>query len=198
MTRRQPARPSALMLAAVLALAGCASSSPTSPAQQASAAATTLTPTATPTPAPVPVVVVRVIDGDTVDVRPATPHPTDPARTERVRLLGIDAPETAHDQPAQCGAEAATDALTEQLRHRPVTLTLDPISGHHDRYGRTLGYLDAGGHDTGLALIKAGRVETWHPKSTPAPTRYPAYASAQTAAQQKQVGSWATCPTLGR
>lgn len=187
--------------AAGLALAGCVSSSPTtptSPAQPVSGTATMLTPTATPTPAPVPVVVVRVIDGDTVDVRPATPPSTGPARTERVRLLGIDAPETAHDQPAQCGADDATDALREQLRHRPVTLTLDPISGHHDRYGRTLGYLDADGHDVALALVQAGLVEAWHPKSTPAPTRYPYYARAQASAQRAQAGSWVTCPALGR
>ncbi len=184
-------------VAAALALAGCATSSPTapiSPAQQVSGAATTLTTTATP----VPVVVVRVIDGDTVDVRPATPHPTGPDRTERVRLLGIDAPETAHDHPAQCGADDATDALREQLRHRPVTLTLDPISGHHDRYGRTLGYLQADGHDVALDLVRAGMVEAWHPPSAPAPTRYPPYAAAQETAEASRAGLWATCPTLGR
>lgn len=193
-----------LAAAVALALAGCVSSSPTSPtspAQQASVAATTLTPHRDPHARDTSLRagrVVRVIDGDTVDVRPATPPSTGPARTERVRLLGIDAPETAHDQPAQCGAEVATAALREQLRSGPVTLTLDPISGHHDRYGRTLGYLDADGHDTGLRLIEAGRVEAWHPKSTPAPARYLVYAAAQAQAQAARAGSWATCPTLGR
>lgn len=186
-----------ILATAVTALSGCVTSSPVSGAPAGTASsAEAVSPSES-----VPVVVVRVIDGDTVDVRPTTQRPSEtgrPGRAERVRLLGIDAPESAHDQPAQCGADAATEALREQLPPGPVTLTLDPASSHHDRYGRTLGYLEVDGHDVALTLVQAGLVEAWHPRSAPAPTRHPAYARAQKDAQAAQAGSWATCPILGR
>ena len=76
-----------------------------------------------------------VLDGDTFDL---TTCSTD--TSERVRLLGIDAPEIAHDgNPAQCWADEASTELRRLVAKRRVLLTFD-----HDCigvYGRTLAYV---------------------------------------------------------
>lgn len=59
--------------------------------------------------------VTRVVDGDTVEVQPASGPPT------TVRLLGIDAPESvAPGTPVECGSEDAAAHLTELLLQNPV------------------------------------------------------------------------------
>jgi micrococcal nuclease len=80
--------------------------------------------------------VVRVVDGDTVDVR--LPE----GRTERVRLIGMDTPETVDPRrPVQCfGREAAARAHA-LLDGQTVGLERDASQGERDRYGRLLAYL---------------------------------------------------------
>ena len=90
--------------------------------------------------------VVYVVDGDTVDVRHG-------ARVERVRLIGIDAPE-AHDSAkldrdarrshrSKAAIEAmgrrATEFTARRLGERTVGLELDVEQ--RDPYGRLLAYL---------------------------------------------------------
>ncbi len=76
-------------------------------------------------------VVVRVVDGDTVDVR-------FDGRLERVRLLNVDTPETVDpDRPVECLGEEATAFLAETLPSgTEVTLEFDV--DRQDRYGRLL------------------------------------------------------------
>ena len=69
--------------------------------------------------------VVKVIDGDTVDV-------LNNGRTERVRLIGIDAPESG--QPF---GTKAKQHLINLVGNRQV----DVISSSVDRYGRSLGQI---------------------------------------------------------
>ena len=73
-----------------------------------------------------------VIDGDTLDL--------DACGTgERLRLLGIDAPEAAHDgEPAECGAAQATGWLTSAALGQDLSLTYDQECFGH--FGRTLVY----------------------------------------------------------
>lgn len=78
-----------------------------------------------------PVRVVEVTDGDTVVVR--MPGSED----ERLRLIGVDAPETA-DPPDPYGPEAAAYAR-ERLEGRKVYLETDVEE--RDRHGRLLGYV---------------------------------------------------------
>jgi micrococcal nuclease len=135
-----------------------------------------------------------VIDGDTFDG-----HRTD-GTVVRVRLLGIDAPEVAHDgTPAACGGDAAKAALAALLRDKVVSVATDPVTGTTDQYGRMLAYVSVAGiDDIGLRLVSDGMVEAWHPGSERAPTRYASYVVAQGAARTDGRGSWPTCGTLGR
>jgi micrococcal nuclease len=78
--------------------------------------------------------VVKVVDGDTLRVRLAA------GRTERVRLIGIDTPETVKpDTPVQCYGRAASAAAHRLLDGRDVRLVADVET--RDRYGRLLAYV---------------------------------------------------------
>jgi micrococcal nuclease len=76
--------------------------------------------------------VTKVVDGDTVDLSDG----------RRVRLLGIDTPETVDpEKPVECWGPEATEFARNMLLNRPVTATGDPTQDAVDRYGRTLAYL---------------------------------------------------------
>lgn len=104
---------------------------------------------------------IMVIDGDTVAL------PCDPAKgiypgcAERIRLEGIDAPETW--QP-RCEAERirgyeAKAKLVELLRGHEVEVTrID-----RDRYGRTLARLEADGIDVEGPMLASGHAVVWAP-----------------------------------
>jgi micrococcal nuclease len=80
----------------------------------------------------------RVVDGDTIRAR------TGPGRTERVRLLGIDAPEVSDTRTgsAQCGgAEAFAELASLLPRGTPILLVTDPSQDRRDRFGRLLAYV---------------------------------------------------------
>lgn len=105
---------------------------------------------------------ITIIDGDTVAL------PCDPARGiypgcgERLRLVGIDAPETG--RRARCEAETvagldAKAALAGILRGRSVEITRTGV----DKYRRTLARLTAGGHPVDEAMLAAGAAIPYHP-----------------------------------
>jgi endonuclease YncB( thermonuclease family) len=80
-------------------------------------------------------VIVRVIDGDTIVVRPL-----EETRRPRytVRLLGIDSPEHS---PRECGAKLATNRARRMApRGRRVLLKTDPTQPLFDRFDRLLAY----------------------------------------------------------
>jgi micrococcal nuclease len=119
----------------------------------------------------------RVIDGDTVLVRLAN------GRGERVRLIGIDAPEV-HESPKLAREIALTgrDLATIQRRGRDaaaLTAVLLPISGRigleldiepRDRQGRLLAYVwRDDGVLVNLALLEAGHAR---PLAIPPNVRY--------------------------
>ena len=87
----------------------------------------------------VPGVVTRVVDGDTVIVR-FSPPPEGFGETERVRLIGIDAPESVRPgTPVQRFSEEAAAYTRGNLLGRRVLLSFDREL--RDRYGRVLAYL---------------------------------------------------------
>lgn len=148
--------------------------------------------------------VVRVIDGDTIAVEPTEdlPSTNDDGDEHVVRLLGIDAPEMNFydDESPECGAQEATDYLTELLPEAvAVTIVSDEAADETDRYGRSLAYIESPEtDDVGLAMITEGHAAAWVPQSTPDPERLPTYEDAMTTAQTDRTGAWAQCPAIGR
>lgn len=98
-------------------------------------------------------VVSRVVDGDTVHIRSR-----EGGETEKVRLIGVDAPEMHFDGSGtpDYWAEAAKNYLRERLEGREVTVKLEPLDVR-DRYGRLLAYLYLGdSENVNLQLIRDG------------------------------------------
>lgn len=108
-----------------------------------------------------PARVVRVVDGDTVRVWVA-------GREERVRLVGVDAPERfpgphLEQQARQLGkspdellrwAHAAYAFARQRLRGQRAALELD--AEERDQFGRLLAYLWVGGVQFNVELVREG------------------------------------------
>ncbi len=122
----------------------------------------------------------HVDDGDTIEVR------VDGGR-ERVRYIGIDAPEIAHDGVGGARGGAAAAHLNRALvGGRRVRLELD--RERRDRYGRLLAYVWEGPRMVNLEIVRRGyaRVLTIPPN-----VRYERwFARAQAEAQAAQRGLW--------
>lgn len=85
--------------------------------------------------------VTRAVDGDTLVLHSGA----------KVRLIGIDTPEVG-----QCGYYEAKVLLASLTVGRTVTLTAAARTDT-DRYGRLLRYVDVGSTDVGLRMITSGR-----------------------------------------
>lgn len=100
-------------------------------------------------PTGTPVYVSRVVDGDTIEV--TMPN----GRTEDVRYIGVDTPETvAPGEPVGCfgpKASAFNEALVEGRRAR---LRFD--QERRDYYGRLLAYVYVGERFVNAELLKRG------------------------------------------
>lgn len=102
-----------------------ASSGDSAPATTFPSPATSTTATTAAVPPGAVLPVVRVADGDTLTVRID-------GRRERVRVIGIDTPETG-----ECGFDAAREALVRAVSGG-VRLEADGTQDDRDRYGRLL------------------------------------------------------------
>lgn len=92
--------------------------------------------------------VTAVFDGDTIEVGWGR-------RRERVRLLGVDAPETVHpDRPVECGGPEASAFTSRRLLGRRVSLTFD--RERRDRYGRLLAFVAVDGARVNDELLMLG------------------------------------------
>lgn len=122
------------------------------------------------------VVVAGVVDGDTVDVE--RPDGT----TDRVRLIGINAPESD-----ECFAREAAEELRALVDGAAVELVADTTD--RDRYDRLLRYVEVDGSDVGETLIESGHaIARRYPPDT---MRADAYERAQEAPEQARIGLWA-------
>ena len=94
--------------------------------------------------------VLRVVDGDTVEVRLGD-------RDETVRLIGIDTPETVDPRsPVECFGEEASDR-TKALLPEGTAVRLVADVEARDRYDRLLAYLYRDdGTFVNLALVEDG------------------------------------------
>ena len=111
-------------------------------------------------------------DGDTLRIGP-----------ERIRLHGIDAPESAQTCSAggktwACG-EAATRALRERIGGRPVECT----ERDRDRYGRIVAVCSIAGADLNAWMVEKGWAVAYRKYSTD-------YVSHETSAKAARRGVW--------
>jgi micrococcal nuclease len=76
-----------------------------------------------------------VSDGDTIAVMMD-------GREEKVRMIGVDTPETVKpNSPVECYGEAASNFLKSYLKNQNIRLESDPINQNRDRYDRLLRYV---------------------------------------------------------
>ena len=74
--------------------------------------------------------VIRVIDGDTLKVDLGI-------RTETIRLIGVDTPETVHPQkPVEHFGKEASAFTRSVAQGKVVRLEDDPENSNRDKYGR--------------------------------------------------------------
>jgi micrococcal nuclease len=101
--------------------------------------------------------VLRVVDGDTIDIR------DDVRGRLRVRLLGIDTPETKKPgYTVGCWGPEATEFAESTMVGQRVALVTDPTQDRTDRYGRTLAYLGrADGWDYSVESARAGAAKSY-------------------------------------
>src|SRR4029077_3086351 len=98
-----------------------------------------------------------VVDGDTVDI-------VDDVRGRlRIRLLGIDTPETKKPgYTVGCWGPEATQFAKSTMAGQRVALVPDPTQDRTDRYGRTLAYLvRADGWDYSVEAARAGAAHAY-------------------------------------
>jgi micrococcal nuclease len=129
--------------------------------------------------------VLKVVDGDTIDIR------DDVRGRLRVRVLGIDTPETKKPgYTVGCWGPEATAFAESTLLGQRVALVTDPTQGIHDRYGRTLAYLEkADGWDYSTEAARAGTARAYVYQGRPA-VRLPAIAAAENEARGANRGLW--------
>ena len=136
--------------------------------------------------------VTRVVDGDTIDIRIA-------GREERVRLIGIDTPETRKpNSPIECyGPEAS--AFTAALLPVGTQVRIERDTVGRDDYGRLLGYVhlvDATGRPTTFVNLEIVRTGHATPLSIgPNDTFAGDFAAAARAAEAADLGLWSACST---
>lgn len=128
---------------------------------------------------------VRIVhDGDTITVERF-------GKAEKIRLLGIDTPETSDPRkPVQCFGREASAYMKELLQGRAVRLESDPSQGEYDKYGRRLAYV---WRDDGLfinqALIADGYAHEYTYQSVPYQYQA-AFKAAQIEARDGERGLW--------
>ena len=128
----------------------------------------------------------RVVDGDTIEIAIG-------GKTERVRLIGVDTPETKHPtKGVECyGPEAS--AYTEQLLPTGTALRVERDIEARDKYGRLLLYVYTADSNVfvNLDLVMNGyaRPMVFEPN-----TAHKAdFAQAATQAELRNVGLWQAC-----
>jgi micrococcal nuclease len=132
------------------------------------------------------VTVERVVDGDTVIVDLG-------GRDERVRLIGIDTPETVDPRkPVQCFGKEASNR-TKALLPKGTEVRLERDVEARDRFGRLLAYVFRAGDGTfvNLALAEEGYAL---PLTIPPNVAYAdRFAAGAADARREGRGLWGAC-----
>lgn len=129
------------------------------------------------------VFVVRVIDGDTFEI----------SGGERVRLIGIDAPESVKpNTPVECFGKESSDYLRSIIEGKEVRLERDQTD--RDRYARLLRYAYLGEVFINERIVRDGYAESVAYK--PDTEKQSSIDRAEEAAKTERLGRWAAdaCP----
>ena len=128
--------------------------------------------------------VTRVVDGDTVDVDIN-------GETERIRLIGLNTPETVDPRrPVECFGKEASAKAKSILSGQKVKIETDPSQNSRDKYGRLLAYIFlSDGTLFNKMMIEEGygHEYTYH-----LPYKYQTeFKTAETRARENKKGLWA-------
>lgn len=129
--------------------------------------------------------VVKGVDGDTIIVDMN-------GKQEKIRMIGVDTPET-HDprKTVQCFGQAAAGFTKQTLEGKVVRLESDSLSTNRDRYDRLLRYVyTQDGVLFNEDLIKNGYGFAY--TSFPF-TKKDQFLAGEKAAQATKAGLWGTC-----
>lgn len=136
--------------------------------------------------------ITKFIDGDTIAIDMN-------GREERVRMIGIDTPETHKpNTPVQCYGPAAAAFTKNTIGSQSVRLEADALSGNRDRYERLLRYVYlADGTLLNEKIIRGG-YGFYYPYFPFSKSQQ--FSAAQEQARQDNKGLWGNCspkPTNG-
>ena len=197
------ARPLLAGSLALVAIAGCGGDASTTPTATpvASPPADATSTDAPPDEAIVPArgriasgTVVYVSDGDTIGVRLD-------GRVQRVRLLGIDAPETKDpDREVACyGPEASARLVALVPRRMRVTVVTDPTQDERDRFGRLLAYVFRPRERVPVnqTMLTDGAARVYVYQRNHPFRRITSFRMAEASARADRRGLWGACPEAG-
>lgn len=126
---------------------------------------------------PVDALVVRVVDGDTFEIEGG----------ERVRLIGIDTPETVKPNVSvECFGKQSSERLKHLIEGKMVRLERDRTD--RDRYARLLRYAYLGDVLINEALVREGYAESVAYK--PDTAKQALLDRAEEAARDEKIGRW--------
>lgn len=157
---------------------------------------TTALPTKKPTPGVTPYLetdmdkkklfkVVRIIDGDTIVVSIR-------GKQEKVRLIGIDTPETVDPRkPVACFGKEATAKLTSLIKGQYVKLMDDKLQGNKDAYKRLLRFVYM---ENGIFVNKEMISQGYAFSYKQYPSKYlEEFNKLEKQAREKNLGLWNAC-----
>lgn len=132
-------------------------------------------------------VVTRVVDGDTLDADIS-------GRDERVRLIGINTPETVDPRrPVECFGKEASDRL-KHLLPAGTAIRLERDIEERDAFGRLLAYVvTADGTFVNLEMVRGGYATTLSLRPNVAHQR--SFRLAEQQARADGAGLWGSCPS---
>ncbi len=137
----------------------------------------------------IPAKLIRVVDGDTLLV-------SLDGKRERVRLIGIDSPESVKpESPVECYGEEAKAYLTSLLpRGSQIFLQYDRTQGKRDRFGRILAYVfTRDGENIAEEILRNGYAREYnYQKGNPYRLRN-AFIKDEREARGESRGLWAVC-----
>lgn len=129
--------------------------------------------------------IIRIVDGDTIEIE----------GSEKVRLIGMDTPETVDPRkPVQCFGKEASAKTKELVLGREVRLEKDVED--RDKYGRLLRYVWIDSKMLNLTLVEEGYAQV---ETVPPNVKYKdLFLKASRDAREANRGLWAACQDLSK